>query len=240
MPEEAGAVAVTATTEAYYDSDEADSFYAEIWGGEDIHIGVYQAAGRGRRNCERTYGGDGRCPGRLPEAGASSARLGCGVRRCWSLPGHAVRLPGRLPQPERCPERAQSHRSRSRPGCPTSCTSCTRTSSRSRDPMLGTTSSGPRTRSSTAVPVSVFSPKSRASSKPGGHFVFTDPMQTDDCPPDVLQPVLDRIHLDSLASPGFYRKNLVGPRLRRSRVRRDDEPAAQPLRPRATGTRSPT
>ncbi|MEM9173880.1 MAG: class I SAM-dependent methyltransferase, partial [Myxococcota bacterium] len=42
MPEEAGAASVTATTEAYYDSDEADSFYAEIWGGEDIHIGVYQ------------------------------------------------------------------------------------------------------------------------------------------------------------------------------------------------------
>ena len=44
--------------------------------------------------------------------------------------------------------------------------------------------------------------------KPGGRFVFTDPMQTDDCPPGVLQPVLDRIHLDSLASPGFYRKHL--------------------------------
>jgi len=42
MPEAAGAASVTATTEAYYDSDEADSFYAEIWGGEDIHIGVYQ------------------------------------------------------------------------------------------------------------------------------------------------------------------------------------------------------
>ena len=46
--------------------------------------------------------------------------------------------------------------------------------------------------------------------RPGGQFIFTDPMQTDDCPPDVLQPVLDRIHLDSLASPGFYRKNLSG------------------------------
>ena len=44
---------------------------------------------------------------------------------------------------------------------------------------------------------------------PGGHFVFTDPMQSDDCPPDVLQPILDRIHLDSLASPGFYRKTLT-------------------------------
>jgi sarcosine/dimethylglycine N-methyltransferase len=35
-------------------------------------------------------------------------------------------------------------------------------------------------------------------------------MQSDGCPPDVLQPVLDRIHLDSLASPAFYRKNLAG------------------------------
>ncbi|HKK53295.1 MAG TPA: SAM-dependent methyltransferase, partial [Myxococcota bacterium] len=44
--------------------------------------------------------------------------------------------------------------------------------------------------------------------EPGGQLIFTDPMQTDDCPPDVLQPVLDRIHLDSLASPGFYREQL--------------------------------
>ena len=44
--------------------------------------------------------------------------------------------------------------------------------------------------------------------RPRGQFIFTDPMQTDSCPPDVLQPVLDRIHLDSLASPAFYRKTL--------------------------------
>ena len=42
--------------------------------------------------------------------------------------------------------------------------------------------------------------------KPGGEFVFTDPMQADDCPEDVLQPILDRIHLESLASPDFYRR----------------------------------
>src|SRR5690606_14274320 len=28
--------------------------------------------------------------------------------------------------------------------------------------------------------------------KPGGHLVFTDPMQTEDCPPDALQPIYDR------------------------------------------------
>ena len=41
--------------------------------------------------------------------------------------------------------------------------------------------------------------------KPGGEMIFTDPMQTDDCPADVLQPIYDRIHLTSLGSPGFYK-----------------------------------
>ncbi len=42
--------------------------------------------------------------------------------------------------------------------------------------------------------------------KPGGHFVFTDPMMADNCPKDVLQPILDRIHLETLGSPRFYRE----------------------------------
>ena len=37
-----------------------------------------------------------------------------------------------------------------------------------------------------------------------GNFIFTDLMQTSDCPKGVLKPVLDRIHLDSLGSFGFY------------------------------------
>ena len=30
---------ITDTARAYYDSEDADNFYAAIWGGEDIHIG---------------------------------------------------------------------------------------------------------------------------------------------------------------------------------------------------------
>jgi sarcosine/dimethylglycine N-methyltransferase len=41
--------------------------------------------------------------------------------------------------------------------------------------------------------------------KPGGHFIFTDPMQSDDCSVDVLQPILDRIHLKELGSVKEYR-----------------------------------
>jgi sarcosine/dimethylglycine N-methyltransferase len=37
-----------------------------------------------------------------------------------------------------------------------------------------------------------------------GEFIFTDLMQTFDCPKSILKPVLDLIHLDSLGSFGFY------------------------------------
>jgi sarcosine/dimethylglycine N-methyltransferase len=44
--------------------------------------------------------------------------------------------------------------------------------------------------------------------KPGGQFLFTDPMQSDDCPAGVLGPVLARIHLETLGSFAFYRQEL--------------------------------
>lgn len=42
--------------------------------------------------------------------------------------------------------------------------------------------------------------------KTGGQFIFTDIMQTDDCPENVLDPILARIHLSTLGSPRFYRE----------------------------------
>ena len=35
--------AAVETAEAYYDSTEADAFYQTIWGGQDIHIGIYHS-----------------------------------------------------------------------------------------------------------------------------------------------------------------------------------------------------
>ena len=32
----------TKTARDYYNSEDADLFYAQVWGGEDIHIGLYQ------------------------------------------------------------------------------------------------------------------------------------------------------------------------------------------------------
>ena len=42
--------------------------------------------------------------------------------------------------------------------------------------------------------------------RPGGDFVFTDLIQHEDCPPEVLEPVLARFHLDSLGTVRFYRE----------------------------------
>ncbi|HMB39458.1 MAG TPA: methyltransferase domain-containing protein [Wenzhouxiangellaceae bacterium] len=44
--------------------------------------------------------------------------------------------------------------------------------------------------------------------KPGGRFVFTDPMQADDASSSSLQAIYDRLHLSSLASPAFYGSTL--------------------------------
>ena len=35
---------VTETARTYYNSQDADAFYRHVWGGEDIHIGLYSSA----------------------------------------------------------------------------------------------------------------------------------------------------------------------------------------------------
>lgn len=209
MSEDAGATSVTATTEAYYDSSEADSFYAAIWGGEDIHIGIYQSPGEAVAQASaRTvdtiaerlemltpqsrvldlgagYGGAGR---------ALATRFGCQVD-CLNLSEVQNDRNRDLTRAAGLSDLVHVVHANfeSVPGPDEAYDAVW-----SQDAILH---SGARER--------VLSEVSRVL-KPGGHLVFTDPMQTDNCPPDVLQPVLDRIHLDSLASPGFYRKNLTG------------------------------
>src|SRR5690606_34600899 len=54
----------------------------------------------------------------------------------------------------------------------------------------------------------------------GGHFVFTDPMAADDAPQQVLRPILERLHLDTMGTPGFYDRETA--RLGLSKVGFDD------------------
>ena len=194
--------------EAYYDSDDADAFYREIWGGEDIHIGLYDPpsldiASASHNSVVKLAS--------LIEGLSSSTRIldiGAGY-------GGAARY------------LAKTH------GCKVTCLNLSDVQNaynekRNRAAGLGDLvrvvhgnfESLPFEAGSFDVVWSqdailhsanrarVLSEVARVLA-PGGPFGCTDPMQADDCPPGVLQPILDRIPLSSLASPGYYRRELA-------------------------------
>lgn len=206
--EEAGTAAVTSTTEAYYDSREADSFYSVIWGGQDIHIGIYdgpedevsKASARTVKTMAERVEGLG-VGSRVLDLGAGyggagrqlAQRFGCSVD-CLNLSEVQNDRNRRLTAEAGLSDRVSVvHASFEEIPGPADAYDVVW----SQDAFLH---SGARRK--------VLSEIARVLA-PGGQLIFTDPMQTDDCPPGVLQPVLDRIHLDSLASPGFYRESLA-------------------------------
>lgn len=193
--------------EAYYDSSEADAFYKTIWGGQDIHIGIYRddaepIADASRRTVEtmanRLVKSDGIT--RILDLGAGyggsarylADRFGCQVtclnlsetqnalnRTLTAEAGLTERVRVVYGDFENIPEPAGSF-----------------DIVWSQDAILH---SGNRKRVLDEVHRVLVS---------SGQFIFTDPMQSDSCPDGVLQPILDRIQLSTLASFGFYRNEL--------------------------------
>lgn len=45
--------------------------------------------------------------------------------------------------------------------------------------------------------------------KPGGQLLFSDQMQADDSPPELLRPLYERFKVESLASPSWYRREFA-------------------------------
>lgn len=187
----------------YYDGKNADGFYATIWGGEDIHIGIYEHRDESIREASRRTVAtmaseiDVNAHSRVLDLGAGyggSARylartFGCSVTclnvstvqndrnreltTAQGLDGIIDVVEGNF---EELPFAEESF-----------------DILWSQDAMLH---SGDRAR--------VVAEAARVM-KPGSVFIFTDPMQADAAAPEDLQPVLDRINLSSLGSPGFYR-----------------------------------
>ncbi|GAA1953925.1 methyltransferase domain-containing protein [Amycolatopsis minnesotensis] len=190
----------------YYNSEDADNFYFTIWGGEDIHIGLYDRPGEeiataSRRTVERMAG-------TLPLTEASAvldigsgyggaarylaSTYGC---RVWCLNLSEV-------------ENARNRALNAEQGL-TGLIEVVDGSFEdlpfednhfdavwSQDAMLH---SGDRVR--------VLQEVSRVL-KPRGDLVFTDPMASDSAGRGALRPILDRLHLESMGSPGFYRREL--------------------------------
>jgi sarcosine/dimethylglycine N-methyltransferase len=203
------ASAAVRVAESYYDSEDADNFYALIWGGEDIHIGLYeQPADDIRTASARTvarmaamiaplsqatrvldigagYGGAGRHLAQTSGAHVTCLNLSNveNERNCKlnEAQGLAARIDVVHGSFEDIPEPDASF-----------------DVVWSQDAILH---SGDRRR--------VLEEAARVL-KPRGELIFTDPMQADGVDdPRLLQPIYDRIHLSSLASVAFYRAELA-------------------------------
>ena len=189
----------------YYNSGDADNFYSTIWGGEDIHIGIYESENEpiraaSRRTVEQMVT-------RLDDLGEDSRVLdlgaGYGGPARFLAKNYGCRVVAlNLSEVENernrrmTGEQGLEHLVEVVEG---SFEEVPYEDGRfdivwSQDAILHSAERG-----------RVFAEASRVL-KDDGQFVFTDPMKDDDCPEDVLQPILDRLHLDSLGSPGYYRQ----------------------------------
>lgn len=212
----------TQTARDYYNSPDADRFYARVWGGEDIHVGIYHDAQEpikqaSRRTVEqladRLQATDACVEGQGQGAHAqsppiSSDSLVLDIGSGYG--GAARRLVERFGCRVTCVNVSEAENERNRElnqaaGLADRIEVLDGTFEAlpvddvavdfvwSQDAILH---AGDRRRVLTEVDRVL---------KPGGRFVFTDPMQSDDCPEGVLEAILARIHLTDFGSPNYYR-----------------------------------
>ena len=193
--------------ETYYDSRDADAFYSKIWGGEDIHIGIYRSqdepiAMASRRTVAEMAswltGLDKDCT--VVDIGAGYGGAARYLARTFGCRVTCVNLSES--------QNARNRRLNARAGLsdwievihgsferlPLAANSYD--IAWSQDAMLH---AGDRRRVLEEV---------HRVLRPSGRFIFTDPMQVDGCPDGVLAPVYARLQLSSLSSPSFYRTTL--------------------------------
>ena len=196
---------VVNTARDYYNSDDADNFYYHVWGGEDIHIGIYESLTEDIATAsERTVA---TMAGRLGVIGAGSRVIdvgsGYGGAARWLAEHYSCHVD--------CLNLSEAQNQRNRE----------LSRMRGLDDRIDVTDGSfekmpwPNEHFDIAWSQDAILHSGRRDQvlsevdrvlKPGGEFIFTDPMQADNCPAGVLQPVLDRIHLNTLGSFEFYRQ----------------------------------
>lgn len=193
-----------AVAEDYYDSDDADRFYFTIWGGEDIHVGLYKTpdepiAPASRRTVATMADmlGDAGKNARIVDLGAGyggSARYLINEARASEVV--CVNISETQNRINRDKNKAAGLSDRI-------------------DVLHGSFDDVPAKDETFDIVWSQDSFLHGADRqriiaecervlKPGGRLIFTDILQTSDAPADKLQPIYDRIHLSSLGSIDFY------------------------------------
>ncbi|MDR4516056.1 MAG: methyltransferase domain-containing protein [Nitrosomonas sp.] len=197
------------TARAYYNSEDADHFYSTIWGGEDIHIGLYETANESiSAASQRTIQ---TMASYLPSLKAGDWVLDLGSGYCGAA-RYLAKTYGVCVKALNLSE-VENQRAREL-NSSVDLSEKIQVIDGSFEMLPFTTADRDKgfdvIWSQDAILHSGQREHVMAEAfrvlKPGGYFVFTDPMQADDCPQGVLQPILDRIHLSSLGSPGFYRQ----------------------------------
>lgn len=191
--------------EEYYDSSEADAFYQNVWGGEDIHIGIYNTPdediARASRRTVETMAQD--IPGVGPKTRVIDLGAGYG--------GSARYLAGTYGCRVTCLNLSETQNDLNREkNVETGLDGLIEVIHGSFEDIPAEDGSFDVVWSQDAILHSGDRPRvldeiSRVLASEG-HVIFTDPMQADDVPDGVLQPILDRIHLSTLGSFAFYRK----------------------------------
>ena len=196
------------TAKQYYDSADADNFYHVVWGGEDIHVGLYQSDTEpifdaSRRTVEHMasklnkLGKDAK----VLDVGAGFGGAARYLAKTFGCQVVALNLSEAENERDREKNKEQGLDHlvtvvdgdfENLPYEPETfdIVWC-------QDSFLHSANRG-----------KVMSEVARVL-KPGGEFVFTDPMQADDAPVDKLKPIYDRIHLPNMGSPAFYREKLA-------------------------------
>ncbi|MFO8025105.1 SAM-dependent methyltransferase [Thiohalophilus sp.] len=197
---------VVETARDYYNSEDADNFYFHVWGGEDIHIGLYESGDEPIRDASlRTVE---YIASRLQvklDADKTVLDMGAGyggvaryLARNYGCKVVALNLSERENERDRQMNKEQGldHLIEVWDGSFESVAADDASFDVvwSQDSILHSSERA-----------KVIAEAARVL-KPGGELIMTDPMQVDDCPEGVLQPVYDRIHLPSLGSIEFYRE----------------------------------
>ena len=195
------------SAESYYDSSDADRFYETVWGGEDIHIGLYQNTDVIRDASRKTVeamvqqlenlGNHSRVIDLGAGYGGSARYMaktaGCNVT-CLNI-SEVQNQRNREFNNEQGLERLVQVKHGSFEAIPEE--DNTFDLVWSQDSFLHSNQRD-----------QVLSEIARITA-PGGELIFTDPMQADDCPEGVLQPVYDRLDLDTMGSFAYYREGLA-------------------------------
>ncbi len=191
-------------TKDYYDSDDAHNFYYTIWGGEDLHLGIYES------EKDSIFEASRRTIRQMAEKSAFVGKNARVIDLGGGFSGSARYLAKNYGWEVVVLNLSEAENQRGRK----------MNKEQGLDHLIevkdGSFNSIPYTDESFNIVWSqdaILHSDNRSQVldeayrvlKPGGEMIFSDPMQADGCPEGVLQPIYERIHLLSLGSPGFYR-----------------------------------